>query len=123
MRVCFRPQKLASAFVLVFGLVLGGVETTASAAPDGSRITWSACYREFGFPFECATVRVPLDYSNSKTLISIAVLRLPATDPRNRIGSLFLNPGGPGDSGVDFARDAGPFLYSEEVRARFDIVG
>src|ERR1700682_4615568 len=115
MRICFRLQKSASAFVLVSTLVLGAIERPANAEPDGSRIAWSACFGEFGFPFECGTVRVPLDYSHGKALITIAVLRLPATDRRHRIGSIFLNPGGPGGSGVDFARDAGPFLFSEEV--------
>ena len=37
--------------------------------------------------------------------------------------SLFLNPGGPGGSGVDFTLFAGPSLYTDEVRARFDLVG
>ncbi|MGH2529304.1 MAG: alpha/beta hydrolase, partial [Actinomycetota bacterium] len=74
--------------------------------------------------FECGTVRVPLDYSQpGDAAISIAVVRLPATDPERRIGSLFINPGGPGGSGVDFALFAGPFLFTDEVRARFDIVG
>src|SRR4029079_17186374 len=74
--------------------------------------------------FECARVSVPLDYDRpAGAKISIALTRLPATDPRHRIGSLFLNPGGPGGSGVDFVVDVGPFLYTDEVRARFDLVG
>jgi pimeloyl-ACP methyl ester carboxylesterase len=69
-------------------------------------------------------VRVPLDYDRPRSgRISIALARLPATDPAHRIGSLFLNPGGPGGSGVDFLFGAGPFLYTDEVRARFDLVG
>ena len=69
-------------------------------------------------------MRVPLDYDRPRSgTISIALARLPATDPAHRIGSLFLNPGGPGGSGVDFLFGAGPFLYTDEVRARFDLVG
>ena len=49
--------------------------------------------------------------------------KLPATDPARRIGSLFVNPGGPGGSGVDFVRLAGELLLSPEVRVRFDLVG
>ena len=51
------------------------------------------------------------------------MVRLPALDPQQRLGSLFLNPGGPGGSGVDFAVFGGPFLYSRELRSRFDLVG
>jgi pimeloyl-ACP methyl ester carboxylesterase len=67
---------------------------------------------------------VPLDYDKPKgRQITLALARLPAADPSGKIGSLFLNPGGPGGSGVDFLFGAGPFLYSDEVRARFDLVG
>ena len=67
---------------------------------------------------------VPLDYDRPKgKQITLALTRLPAADPGRRIGSLFINPGGPGGSGVEFVQGAGPFLYSDEVRARFDLVG
>jgi pimeloyl-ACP methyl ester carboxylesterase len=77
--------------------------------------------------FECTTVSVPLDYDqpNGPT-IRLAMVRLPATDPEAKIGSIFLNPGGPGGSGVEFALLFGPFadlFWGAEVRARFDIVG
>jgi pimeloyl-ACP methyl ester carboxylesterase len=99
------------------GAAAGG----ASAGPG--KIAWNKCYAKIG-PFECGTVQVPLDYdSPNGATISIAVTRLPATDPAHRIGSLFLNPGGPGGSGVDYVVGAGPFLYTDEVRARFDLVG
>jgi pimeloyl-ACP methyl ester carboxylesterase len=96
---------------------------TAAAFAGPSKVAWSKCYREFG-PFECGTVQVPLDYGDPRgATISIALARLPAGDPAHRIGSLFLNPGGPGGSGVDFVLDFGPLLYTPEVRARFDLVG
>lgn len=96
----------------------------AQAAPPAPMISWSPCYREYGYPFQCGTVQVPLDYSDpGVAAISIAVIRLPAGDPDHKIGSLFFNPGGPGGSGVDFVLAAGPFLYTAEVRARFDLVG
>src|SRR5262245_41482197 len=118
------PKRL-TVLVLIgaasFALLLGG--EVGAAAPGTPRLSWSPCNQKLG-PFECATVQVPLDYdSSSGGTISIALVRLPATDPGRRIGSLFINPGGPGGSGVDVVLQAGPFLYSDEVRARFDIVG
>jgi pimeloyl-ACP methyl ester carboxylesterase len=54
--------------------------------------------------------------------IRIALARVRATDPDRRIGSLVVNPGGPGASGVDFVRDAAALL-PPPLRERFDIVG
>lgn len=102
--------------------VCAGVTAGGATAGPG-KIAWSKCFAQFG-PFECGTVQVPLDYDepNGGT-ISLSVVRLPTTDPAQRIGSLFLNPGGPGGSGVDYTVFAGPFLYTPEVRAKFDLVG
>ncbi len=90
----------------------------ATASPGG--VTWETC----GTGAECATLDVPLDHdAPDGATIGIALLRLPATDPANRIGSVLYNPGGPGASGVDTIRDVGSFIFSPAVRARFDIVG
>jgi pimeloyl-ACP methyl ester carboxylesterase len=97
---------------------------TGSAAVP--RLDWGSCAAEGeGLEaFQCATAVVPLDYDRPRgRQITLALARLPATDPGRKIGSLFLNPGGPGGSGIDFLFGAGPFLYSDEVRARFDLVG
>lgn len=118
-----RSWAFVFTLVLVFTSTLGWVNSAAVAAASAPKISWSPCNRDFG-PFQCATVQVPLDYSDpSAGTISIAVVRLPAGDPGRRIGSIFINPGGPGGSGVDFALFAAPFLFTSEVRARFDIVG
>jgi pimeloyl-ACP methyl ester carboxylesterase len=86
-------------------------------------LAWTACGDEAP-GFECATVQVPLDYDRPRgAKITLALTRLPAGDAARRIGSIFFNPGGPGGSGVDFLQAVGPSLYSEEVRARFDLVG
>jgi pimeloyl-ACP methyl ester carboxylesterase len=101
-------------------LALGG---SGAAAPGQPKVAWSPCHQQFG-PFECGTVQVPLDHDGpTGGTISIAVVRLPASDQSRKLGSLFLNPGGPGGSGFDFALFAAPVLFSSEVRARFDIVG
>jgi pimeloyl-ACP methyl ester carboxylesterase len=110
--------------------------TPAAAAPDPTAryaaqvasarvpvIDWQACGDDAP-GFQCATAGVPLDYDRPRgATISLALTRLPASDPAHRIGSLFLNPGGPGGSGVGFVQAIGEQLYSAEVRARFDLVG
>src|SRR4051794_28634682 len=104
----------------VAALLLLTAGASAAAAAQG-KIGWSKC---FGGPFQCGTLQVPLDYSQPNgAKISLAVTRLPATDPAHRIGSLLLNPGGPGGSGIDYVVEAGPILYTPEVHARFDLVG
>jgi pimeloyl-ACP methyl ester carboxylesterase len=92
---------------------------------------WSPCYRDvgaqFGVSYGCRSFNVPLDHDRPDgPAVSLAVVRLPATDPARKIGSLLVNPGGPGGSGVDFVLFFGPaagFVWGPEVRARFDIVG
>ncbi len=83
------------------------------------RLSWGGC----GSGFECATLKVPLDYDKlTGRRIDVSVIRLRASGVRaRRIGSILLNPGGPGGSGIDFARQANQLLPSE-IRARFDVV-
>jgi pimeloyl-ACP methyl ester carboxylesterase len=72
---------------------------------------------------QCATVKLPLDYDKPKgAKVELALLRVRAANPKKRIGSLFVNPGGPGGSGVSMAADASLFL-TDSVLDRFDIVG
>ena len=116
----FRAQSIRRGAALAVVLVL---LTAGAAQAAATKLNWSKCYAGLG-PFQCGTLQVPLDYAQpAGTTISLAVVRLPATDPAHRIGSLLLNPGGPGGSGVDYAVVAGPFLFTPEVRARFDLVG
>jgi pimeloyl-ACP methyl ester carboxylesterase len=69
---------------------------------------------------ECGSVRVPVDYEDAGGLqVRIAMVRHPATGSM-RTGSLLVNPGGPGGSGIELAQY--PFL-PEAVTAAFDVVG
>lgn len=110
-------------FIVMLCIALGLAVRSTLAAPITPTIHWNACYPDYG-PFQCGTVHVPLDYDNpDEATISIALVRLPAGKPDEKIGSLFLNPGGPGGSGVDFALSVAPYIYTQDVRDRFDIVG
>ncbi len=82
------------------------------------KLDWSGC----GGDFQCATMEVPLDYDDpGGDVVEIAVLRSPATGDERR-GSLVVNPGGPGGSGVDYAR-AARSVATEAVLESYDIVG
>src|SRR5262249_55060440 len=71
----------------------------------------------------CGSVSVPLDYADpSKGSIGIRVISVPARIPSRRIGSLLVNPGGPGASGVQFVEGAFDRLFTT-LNQRFDIVG
>ena len=113
----FRRTVLA-ALVAVLAATLFTIAPAGATAPGSSgtgsaavpELDWGSCAAEGeGLEaFQCATAVVPLDYDRPKgKQITLALARLPASDPSRRIGSLFLNPGGPGGSGVDFVRAPG----------------
>ena len=89
-------------------------------------VAWHGCGRDVpgaSKALQCATYQVPLDHRDPRAgTATIALDRLPATGP-NRIGSLFLNPGGPGGSGVDFVAGVGTSPIFTALRKRFDLVG
>jgi pimeloyl-ACP methyl ester carboxylesterase len=83
------------------------------------KLRWRPC----GHGFQCARLLVPFDYQRPAwRRFSLPVIRLAATGPGTRIGSLVVNPGGPGGSGVQYALQARSQV-SAAVRARFDVVG
>lgn len=91
---------------------------TTAVAQARTTIAWGSCGTDPKLkPFQCATVEVPTDYDklNGPTT-TIALTRLPATDPAHKIGTLFTNPGG---SGVDLVQQSGQQIYTPEVRAKF----
>jgi pimeloyl-ACP methyl ester carboxylesterase len=82
-------------------------------------LVWADC--ENGF--QCATATVPRDYSRPQgAKLNLAVTRLAARNPAQRIGSLFVNFGGPGGTAVDSLQAFGAILF-QSLNERFDIVG
>jgi pimeloyl-ACP methyl ester carboxylesterase len=97
---------------------LASPTTTIAPAPV-STVLWKACYGAF----ECATVPAPLDYSNPNgTKISLGLQRLKATDPAKKLGSILLNPGGPGGSGIRLLEKK-PEIVAASARQFYDVIG
>lgn len=116
---------VATAVTAVAGVVPAASAASASArrAADlfagfgGQRLTWQACGA-----FQCATLTVPQNYSDpTGPVMHLPVIKSPATDPAHRVGTLFVDPGGPAASGVGFVQQQ-PSPFSPALRARFDIV-
>ena len=99
-----------------------GPSSTAGAITAATPVDWVPCQGGAGpSGYQCATIQVPRDPRDpSKGTIGMALDRRPATGAR--IGSLLVNPGGPGVSGVDFLPAAVGYLNAD-VLQRFDIVG
>lgn len=128
-----RLLAMASAVALTAGLLSVSTAPSAEAAPSSTskvekrrskavktpKLGWYKCY-DYA---RCATVKVPLDYDKPKgKKVELAVVKIPAGNKKKKIGTLFVNPGGPGGSGTDFALFA-PYIFSPEVTERFDVVG
>jgi pimeloyl-ACP methyl ester carboxylesterase len=82
-------------------------------------VRWKPCQKEF----ECATLEVPLDYDDpGGRAIDLALLKVPAADPEHRVGSLVVNPGGPGQPGTTYAAQSG-LAFDDPLLDGFDLVG
>jgi pimeloyl-ACP methyl ester carboxylesterase len=110
-----RIRRLLAGLVVLAALIApAGASAAEPAVPV---LAWADC----GEGFQCATATVPQDYADpTGPSYQLALVRLPATDQAHRIGSLFMNPGGPGGSGVDFLRGAAPSFAP--LNERFDLV-
>ena len=81
-------------------------------------LIWQSC----GGGMQCTTARAPMDWANPADAgIDLALVRHPATG--TKIGSLLVNPGGPGGSGYDFVYDSVDFATSPTLQAGYDVVG
>jgi len=113
------------AFFLVPILVLTGCASTNKESLttlvqyQDQKLSWHDCYQNY----QCSKLLVPINYAKLDSgAFSISLLRYQALDQERRIGSLVVNPGGPGSSGVEYAYNA-ENIVSPEILERYDIVG
>src|SRR2546423_4324480 len=138
MRAEFRRRglgKIAAVAALVVGTIGSVLPGTAGVDPEAAAtaapVVWGDCApNEISnvppaeqFRFSCANYVVPMDYRHpNRGSINLALMRRVANDQANRIGSLFLNPGGPGGSGYRLPTIGGLIVQSR-VLDRFDLIG
>jgi pimeloyl-ACP methyl ester carboxylesterase len=121
-----RTGKIAT-LATALGLVALSITAYTQSQPDypktlsgyyAQEINWKSCNQDF----QCATLAVPIDYSKLSTgTFEIALLKYEARTSK-KLGSLIVNPGGPGGSGVDYAY-ATEYIFSPAILDRYDIVG
>ncbi|MER5811204.1 alpha/beta hydrolase [Streptomyces sp. NPDC002033] len=121
---------LAAAGLLATALpLLSATQAAADPAPapvadyQPQKPSWQRCDAEQPASYECATIKVPLDYRRPEgRRIDLAISRIKSRDPARRHGVLLMNPGGPGGSGLDLPLMADTSM-PQEVRDRYDLIG
>lgn len=133
-RIFMTLKPLVIPLLTVFVLGIASVcfadnDETIFSKQTISPIYWQPCYSLDNANLQCATYAVPLDYqarkhsSDAVKTIDVALIKLPAANSAKKpLGSLFVNPGGPGASGIDLIRNVGPFLFTQEVRDNYDLI-
>jgi len=121
-----RASKITVA-VTVFALALFSTVSYIQSRPEipttlaayyAQELQWKSCYENY----QCTDLLVPIDYTELKTgTFTISVLKYPTTGAK-KLGSLIVNPGGPGGSGVDYAY-AAEYLFTPAILNAYDIVG
>jgi pimeloyl-ACP methyl ester carboxylesterase len=120
-----------TAAIALASLVACAPQTSTPAAPDtagvatellpfyGQNLAWSDCTGGF----QCAKATVPVDWATpAGSTITLSLIRHPANTTKRK-GSLFVNPGGPGASGVAFVRDNLNYAVDKTLQDSFDVIG
>ncbi|MEQ4718891.1 alpha/beta fold hydrolase [Nonomuraea sp. B19D2] len=128
--------------LLTAGLLAAPAPAYAAGAAERPAITWQDCpsysddvlrwmglddkrlpeFRRLLGRTECGTLTVPQNYADPRgKQITIALTRLKATDREHRLGSLAVNPGGPGGSGYLMPLDL--TMTDARLNARYDLIG
>jgi pimeloyl-ACP methyl ester carboxylesterase len=121
---------VASAVLTGVASVFTAAAPAAFSSPESAlsryqvALQWGDCPASVASaPFQCATAPVPLDYAKpGGQQIELSLIRLPAAVPSERIGSLFINFGGPGGSGVSILPGRATTVFSAAIRDHFDLI-
>jgi pimeloyl-ACP methyl ester carboxylesterase len=126
----FRPLTLAATIALAI-TACGNSSSSSDTTVDSldttttfvvNAIEWKACEGSTSTEVECGNIEVPFDYANpDQGSFVLYVKKHNASSPADRIGSMMVNPGGPGFGGSSLADDA-QYYFSQDLIDHFDII-
>jgi pimeloyl-ACP methyl ester carboxylesterase len=127
-----RPHSSLIALVSLLSLAACGgtsssIDTTTNPLDTTTEfvvnpIDWKACDGSTSTEVECGSIEVPFDYTDPEQgSFVLFVKKHNAASPADRIGSMMVNPGGPGFGGSSLADDA-QYYFSQDLIDRFDII-
>ena len=126
----FRPLALAATLALTISAC---GNSSSSSGTNGNAldtttefvvnpIEWKACDGNTSTEVECGNIEVPFDYADpDQGSFVLYVKKHNASNPASRIGSMMVNPGGPGFGGSSLADDA-QYYFSQDLIDNFDII-
>jgi pimeloyl-ACP methyl ester carboxylesterase len=126
----FRPLAFAVTLALTItacGSSSSSTDTTVSSLDNTTEfvvnpIVWTACDGSTNTEVECGNIEVPFDYADPEQgSFVLYIKKHNAANPADRIGSMMVNPGGPGFGGSSLADDA-QYYFSQDLIDRFDII-
>jgi pimeloyl-ACP methyl ester carboxylesterase len=126
----FRPLAFAVTLALTItacGSSSSSTDTTVPSLDNTTEfvvnpIVWTACDGSTNTEVECGNIEVPFDYADpDQGSFVLYVKKHNAASPADRIGSMMVNPGGPGFGGSSLADDA-EYYFSQDLIDRFDII-
>ena len=126
----FRPLTIAATLALTVS-ACGNSSTSSDTSVNPlntstdfivNPIEWKPCDGNTNSEVECGNIEVPFDYSDPEQgSFVLFVKKHNASNPADRIGSMMVNPGGPGFGGSSLADDA-QYYFSQDLIDRFDII-
>ncbi|MFJ5989466.1 alpha/beta hydrolase [Lentzea sp. NPDC092896] len=129
-----RAVRVALASALALGTVITGLGSASAQTEAASTVrpaAWGPCAADVlaeipaaeRTKVSCAIQAVPVDHSRPRgDSTGVIMMKRPAGDPAKKIGSLFINPGGPGGAGLIYSAYGSSF-FTPEILEKFDLIG